>query len=156
MKALLLKSSVMVAALAAVLIFSGCTGLVGGAVVATGVTGVSEVAASNALQKKAITLPQLSQLSTDLAALPGTPLPPQDNAIIANLITELTSQKQANLTQESVVDAVNNAINSLNLATAASPSAAQGVAWAYLQDVVGGFKAAVKNATANPSLVPTS
>jgi hypothetical protein len=133
---------------------AGCVAT--GVAIATSVTAVSEVAASNCIQKKVITVAQLSTLTADLAKLPATPLPSSDNAVIANVISELLAKKQASLTQESVVDACNNAINSLNAATSASPTALQGILWASLQDVIGGFNAAVKNAQANPQLVPTA
>lgn len=131
-------------------LLSACAGVVA----AQGITAVSEIAASNALQKKALTVAQLNTLATDLGKLPGTPLPSSDNALIANLVVELLKGKPSDLTEESVIDATNSAINNLNLATSASPSALQGIAWADLQDVVGGLKQAVANAQANPQLVP--
>lgn len=133
--------------IAAVLALVGCAGVV----VANSITAVSETAAGNALQKKALTLPQLNQLSIDLGNFPGTPLSPYDNALIANLVAELVNQK-ATLTSSSAIDGVNNAIAALT--ATGSPTAAQGIMWANLQDVVAGLKAEVRFATANPQLLP--
>ncbi len=127
----------------------GCAGVA----VAQGITGVSEIVASNCIQKKFITVAQLSSLATDLAAFPKTPLPATDNAVIANLISEAVAHKQADLTAASAVDALNNALSAVQQG---SVTALQGVAWANLQDAVVGFQAAVKNAQANPGLAPTA
>lgn len=134
-----------VSLIACALLFAGC---VASAVIAQSVTGVAEVAAGNLLQQKALTVTQLSQLANDLGAFPNTPLPPQDNQLIANLISELTRQKAASLTGGSAVDALNQAIQALTATS--SPTAAAGIAWADLQDVVAGLKREVIFATANP------
>lgn len=141
---------VSVLVLVASFVLGGC---VGGVVVANAITAVSETAAGNALQKKALTVPQLNQLATDLGTFPAIPLTPSDNALVANLLAELNNTK-ATLTSASSIDAVNNAVAALT--ATGSPTAAQGIMWANLQDVVAGLKAEVKFATANPQLVPSS
>ena len=138
--------------LAAGLALAGLSGCLAGPAVANAITAASETAAGNALQKKALTLPQLNQLATDLGGLPNTPLTPADNALVASLVAQLVNQK-ATLTSASAIDGVNNAISALT--AAGSPTAAEGIAWADLQDVVLGLKAEVKFATANPQLLPS-
>ena len=131
------------------LLLAGCAGVV----VAQSITGVAEIVASNCVQKKYITVAQLSTLATDLQAFPKTPLPATDNAVIANLISEAVAHKAADLTAASAVDALNNALSAVQQG---SVTALQGVAWANLQDAVVGFQAAVKNAQANPQLAPSA
>ena len=138
--------------LAAGLALAGLSGCLAGPAVANAITAASETAAGNALQKKALTLPQLNQRATDLGGLPNTPLTPADNALVASLVAQLVNQK-ATLTSASAIDGVNNAISALT--AAGSPTAAEGIAWADLQDVVLGLKAEVKFATANPQLLPS-
>lgn len=142
-----MKNRILILILAASSLLAGCAGVV----VANAITAVSETAAGNALQKKALTLPQLNQLATDLATFPQTPLTPSDNALIASLVKELVNQK-ATLTDASAIDGINNAISALT--ATGSPTAAEGIMWANLQDVVAGLKAEVKFATANPQLLP--
>ena len=123
--------------IASCLVLAGCAGVA----VAESIKGVSEIAAANALQNGAITVAQLSTLSTDLAALPATPLPQSDNKIIANVITEAIQHKAATPTDAAAVDALNGVLSDVTANHA--PTAADGVAWANLQDAVAGFKKAV-------------
>jgi hypothetical protein len=139
-----------------VIILAACAALCGcaGVVVAQSITAVSETVSGNAVQHKAVTPAQLATLATDLGALPGTPLPSTDNVLIANIISEALAKKQADLTASSAVDAINGALNAVIAGHA--PTAADGVAWANLQDVVLGMKNEGKLLAANPLLVPTS
>jgi hypothetical protein len=130
------------------LALAGCAGVA----VAQGIQAVSETVSGNAIQNKVLTPAQLSTLATDLAALPGTALPSTDNVLIANIISEATQKKAADATAASAVDAINNALNAVLAGHA--PTAADGVAWANLQDAVLGMKAEVKLLSENPSLVP--
>jgi hypothetical protein len=126
-----------IAIIAVSLALSACAGVA----VAESIKGVSEIAAANAMQKGAITVAQLSTLSTDLAALPATPLPSADNKIIASVISEALAHKAATPTDAAAVDALNGVLNDVMASHA--PTAADGVAWADLQDSVAGFKKAV-------------
>jgi hypothetical protein len=116
---------------------AGCAGVA----VAESIKGVSEIAAANAMQTNAITVAQLSTLDTDLAALPATPLPGADNKIIASVISEALQHKAATPTDAAAVDALNGVLGDVMASHA--PTAADGVAWANLQDAVAGFKKAV-------------
>jgi hypothetical protein len=134
------------------LLLGGCAGIAAQKGIAQGITGVTEIVATNAIQNKALTVAQLSTLATDLAGFPTTPIPQADTGLVATLKTELLDHRQANLTDAATVDAINNAVQAL-VATG-SPTAGQGVMWSYIQDVSDGLKAAVTEANANPSLVP--
>jgi hypothetical protein len=123
--------------LAACLVLVGCAGIA----VAESIKGVSEIAAANAMQTGGITLAQLSTLTTDLAALPQTPLPQADNKIIANVITQALQHKAATPTDAAAVDALNGVLN--DVMASHVPTAADGIAWSNLQDAVAGFKRAV-------------
>lgn len=129
-------------------LLSACAGVA----VAQSIQAVSETVSGNAIQHKVLTPAQLSTLATDLAALPATALPSTDNVLIANIISEAIQKKAADATAASAVDAINNALNAVLAGHA--PTAADGVAWANLQDAVLGFKAEVKLLSENPSLVP--
>lgn len=121
-------------------------------VAANSITAVSETAAGYALQTKAVTVPQLSQLAKDLPGIAsGVALTPQDNAVLAGVVAGLLKQKET-LTGGSALDAVNNALTAINASK--SPTAAQGVAWANLMDVAAGLNAEVAFVAANPQLAP--
>lgn len=139
--------SIILASLA--LAFVGC---VGGIIAAQSVQAVSETVSGNAIQNKLLTPAQLSSLAGDLAALPNTPLPSMDNVLIANFISEAINKKAADTTAASAVDGINNALNAVIAGHA--PTAADGIAWANLQDAVLGMKAEGKLLAENPSLVP--
>ncbi len=125
---------------------TGCVGVVG----ANAITAAAETAAGNAVQRGALTVPQLNQLATDLAVFPNTPLPATDG----RQATRANTQSKATLTSGSAVDGINSAISALT--ATGSPSAAAGIAWADLQDVVAGLKREVVFANSNPSLVPAA
>jgi hypothetical protein len=138
-KRLLLLPAICFGLLASAIGFSvtGCAGVA----VAESIKGVSEIAAANAMQNKAITVTQLATLSADLGALPAVPLPSSDNVIIASVISEATAHKAATPTDAAAVDALNGVLN--DVLASHAPTAADGVAWANLQDAVTGFKKAV-------------
>lgn len=123
--------------LAASFVLVGCAGYVA----AESIKAVSEVAATNAVQNGDLTVAQLYTLSTDLSALPQTPLPSADNKLIASIIVEATKHKAATPTDGSVVDALNGVLGDIQ--GSRPPTPADGIAWANLQDAVQGFKKAV-------------
>ena len=123
--------------IAGALVLAGCAGIA----VAESIKAVSEIAATNAVQKGSITAAQLATLSTDLAALPQTPLPVADNKLIANIITEAVKHKAATPTDGAVVDALNGVLSDVMASHAPTP--ADGIAWANLQDAVLGMKKSV-------------
>jgi hypothetical protein len=98
------------------------------------VRGVSEIAATAVYQNKLATTAQLTQLSTDLAGYPKTPLSPTDNQLIANILASLFKQK-ASVVAGASVDALNNAITALSTVQGGTPTALTGFNWAALQDV---------------------
>ena len=126
-----------VLSIAASLVLVGCVGIAA----AESIKAVSEVAATNAVQNKALTVTQLNTLATDLSALPQTPLPVADNKLIADVIVEATKHKAATPTDGAVVDALNGVLADITASHAPTP--ADGIAWANLQDAVQGFKKAV-------------
>ena len=136
------------------ILFAASLALVGcaGVVVAQSIQAVSETVSGLAIQHKVITPAQLTTLANDLAALPATPLPSADNVVIANIVSEALQKKAADTTAASAVDALNNALNAVIAGHA--PTAADGIAWANLQDVVLGMKAEAKLLVDNPQLVP--
>ena len=126
-----------VASIAGALLLSACVGIAA----AESIKAVSEIAATNAVQNHAITIADLTTLSTDLAALPQTPLPVGDNKIIANVVSEALKHKAATPTDGAVVDALNGVLSDVMASHAPTP--ADGIAWANLQDAVLGMKKAV-------------
>jgi hypothetical protein len=130
------------------LLLSACAGIV----VAQSIQAVSETVSGAAIQHAVLTPAQLASLARDLGALPNTPLPSADNVLIANFISEAVAKKAADTTTASAVDGINNALNAVVAGRA--PTAADGVAWANLQDAVLGMKAEVALLAQNPSLVP--
>lgn len=132
------------------LVLAACAGVVA----AQSIKTVSETVSGNAIQHKALTPSELATLGTDLAALPQTPLPSKDNVLLANIVSEATAQKAADLTAASAVDAINSALT--QIANGHAPTMADGVVWANLQDVIQGMQAESKLLAENPSLVPTS
>ena len=136
--------------IAAGVLLAGCAGVVA----AQTIKAVSETVSGNAIQHKTITASELSQLATDLSALPQTPLPSKDNVLIANIISEATAKKAADLTAASAVDAINNALGQIIQGHA--PTVADGIAWANLQDVIQGMQAEVKLLAENPRLATSA
>jgi hypothetical protein len=122
------------------------------------VRGVTEIAATATYQGKLATVAQLQSLSTDLKGYPNTPLSPQDNQLIANIVSELTRKKAASLTGGSAIDALNNAITALSSTQNATPGMLTGINWAAVQDVALGIGDSVNYINQNTSAVtaPTS
>jgi PBP1b-binding outer membrane lipoprotein LpoB len=132
-----MKNKYAIALLASSLVLAGCAGIAA----AESIKAVSEIAATNAVQKGELTVAQLSTLSTDLAALPQTPLPTSDNKLIAGIITEAINHKAATPTDAAVVDALNGVL--ADVQASRPPTPADGIAWSELQDAVLGFKKSV-------------
>ena len=72
--------------------------------------------------------------------------------MIANIISRPFRRKRPTRPLPRQVDALNNALNAVIAGHA--PTAADGIAWANLQDVVLGMKAEAKLLVDNPQLVP--
>ena len=135
--------------IAACLVLAGCAGVIA----AQSITAVSETVSGYAVQHKGITASQLSVLAKDLAALPGTALPSSDNVVIANILSEAAAKKQADLTAASAVDAINTGLT--NVLKGRSPTVADGIAWANLQDIIIGMQQETVVLAQNPNLIPT-